>query len=620
MKRVFKFTALIMTLLLLTSIFGACQNKGAESEVNSTEQNGTLSTADVSFVDSDGEATYRVIRPENANNAEASAAMLIVKQYKENHGVSLKNQIDDEEPDAAEILIGNTNREETAKAKELLLENASGRDNEYIICTINDDIVIFGMTEKALSEAASYFVNNYLSQKTVAGGINYVYQNPDVYETVTLFGDANLSKVSIVRPIYNLSYVVQLEINKVAEYLPDKTGFTVPIITDQTATHNSNGLDESAVLTKTEDKDFEIIIGNCLRDGVKTFTDKDEYEIRVEDKNIYINGGSPRATAVAVTEFLGIIKAKSSVTTADSVASGNYDDVINKYDSASYYRLTWSDDFEGTEINTDLWDVRWEEKAYSAAAGEKSTYRGSRKLKNNYVKDGMLYIEARETDDARYGGLLTTQSMMEYYMGYIEISTLHPRCEGVWTALYTMSAVSPTDTNNVWSWLHKGNDTRMYYNETDVEECYGPGNWVYQNSFAWPTQYGRDALQLPPDQTGAVHVNNNVDSDDRGFWMDFHTYGFELLDSKAITYTVDGNVSLVQPLREGAEQHAYDQPVFLRLAMAAGTKNHSISSNYDDWNYYSKYIVDYIHVYQHKGNVLYTKALKDAKWNTYVVE
>lgn len=621
MKKIARIMALVFALCLIVTMFGAC-GKSEETDNNSnaaseqSDSSAGLSANDVSFIDSDGEPVFRIIKPESFLQAENQASALVFSQYKSIYDVKPKNLTDDNPAEGAEIIIGNTNRPETAIARETLIASASGRDNEYIICTVNDDIVIYGCSEDALTEATTYFVNTYLVNATVTGGINYVYQDASKYQNVTIFGSENLSQITIVRPIYNVSYITQQEINKLITKVAEKTGFTWKIVNDQIASVTGNNLDGSSVLNATEDKDYEIIVGECVRDGVKNKFDRDDYEIRVEDKNIYLNGGSPKAIAMAVTEFTAMITSKSDVTSADTVSCGNYNSVIKKYDSASYYRLTWSDDFDGNDIDEAKWHIRWGETAYSAPAGQKSTYRGNKELKNNYVKDGYLYIVATETDTARYGGLLTTQGMMEYYKGYIEISTLHPRCEGVWTALYTMSAVGPADGNNVWAWSHQNNDDRIYYNETDVEECYGAGSWVYQNTFAWPTQLGQN-MGL----SGAIHVNNNYScTDDRGFWMDFHTYGFELLDKTTITFTVDGNVSFVQKLNEGGEQEAYDQPVFLRIAMAAGTANHALSSNPEDWNKYGSYIIDYVHIYQHQGDKLYTKKLNDSNWNTFIVD
>ncbi len=55
--------------------------------------------------------------------------------------------------------------------------------------------------------------------------------------------------------------------------------------------------DGSGTLTVTDAAEYEIIIGNCKRDGVSIISDPDKYEIRIEDKKIFLNGGSAHATA-----------------------------------------------------------------------------------------------------------------------------------------------------------------------------------------------------------------------------------------------------------------------------------------------------------------------------------
>ena len=619
MRKYAKVLSVLLALLAVMALFVGCGKKGdTDSASSQIDVNKVLSTADVNFVDADGESTFRIVRPAGCDSEITTAASKILKGIKDTHNVSVRSAFDEEPAEnVAEIIIGETNREETKIARQVLMTEGDGRVNEYIICTINDDIVIYGMTKDATIKGVEYFVVTYVPTATITGGIHYNFKDAEGFETYTVAGNSKLVNTKIVRPIYNVSFLTQIEIDKLVKLIYDTSGYEMEIIHDQVASNTGNTLDGSGTLTKTEPSEYEIIIGNCVRDGVKTITDKNAYEIRVEGKNVYLNGGSPYATAMAVSEFIKLLTEKKTITADNNVLNGDYSKVIGNYDSATYYRQTWADDFEGTEINTDLWDVRWNERAYASAGEAKEVYRGNPELKNNYVKDGNLYINAIDTPKARYGGLLTTQGMMEYYFGYIEISTLHPRGEGFWSALYTMSAVGPNDANNVGA-----KDTeRVYYNETDVEECYGAGDWVYGNSFAWPTAYGRQILGLEKDQTGAVHVNNKLSAkDDRAFWMDFHTYGFELLDEKRITYTCDGYSWCIQDLREGAEQHAYDQSVFLRLAMAPGTNNHPVTTNPDDWQNYNKYIVDYVHVYQHKGDKIYTKPLRGDTWTETVIK
>ena len=61
----------------------------------------------------------------------------IFKALKENCNAKCRNIADTEEVNpAGEILIGNTNRPESAEALKILTEKGTGRDEEYIICFI----------------------------------------------------------------------------------------------------------------------------------------------------------------------------------------------------------------------------------------------------------------------------------------------------------------------------------------------------------------------------------------------------------------------------------------------------------------------------------------------------
>ena len=85
----------------------------------------------------------------------------------------------------------------------------------------------------------------------------------------------------------------QEETNKLIDFVLEKTGYTMPMVNDQIASTNYRNnstaqTDGSGTHTPSAAAEYEIIIGNCVRDGVKSFTDHDEYEIRIEDKKIYM--------------------------------------------------------------------------------------------------------------------------------------------------------------------------------------------------------------------------------------------------------------------------------------------------------------------------------------------
>lgn len=88
------FAAALMALMVL-GLFGACGKKentssgSASSGPDASELvNSYINTADVSFLDADGEATYRIVRPEEASNDVSLLGSLVFKTYKAQYNVS----------------------------------------------------------------------------------------------------------------------------------------------------------------------------------------------------------------------------------------------------------------------------------------------------------------------------------------------------------------------------------------------------------------------------------------------------------------------------------------------------------------------------------------------------
>ena len=154
-----------------------------------------------------------------------------------------------------------------------------------------------------------------------------------------------------MRPIYNVSYLTQLETEKLCDLLYEKTGYDVPIVHDNVSKNNPDPNQRGGILEKTTATEYEIIIGNCDREVVKQPKVADYYEIRIEDKKIYLNSGSPYATTMAVSEFIKMVESNDTIDSNMSVSNANYRQVLKDYDSKTYYRPTWYDEFNGTEID-----------------------------------------------------------------------------------------------------------------------------------------------------------------------------------------------------------------------------------------------------------------------------
>ena len=183
-----RLIALIMVLILSVGLLAACSNDDVTSS-NSSVGGGTtvtdalFSTERITFIDSDNESVYRIVRPEGDSELTTTAGALF-KKMKETLGVNIKNISDTTDgTDAYEILIGHTNRPESQKALEYLNQKASGRYNDYIICTIGKKIVLNAESIAGIKAACEYFAANYLKADGIDGGIAFVFEAEGNFKT-----------------------------------------------------------------------------------------------------------------------------------------------------------------------------------------------------------------------------------------------------------------------------------------------------------------------------------------------------------------------------------------------------------------------------------------------------
>ena len=130
----------VVLLCVVFSLFACDSNVNMEL---SNEAKKIVSTDEVKLVGEDGKATFRIVRPDSTDSSAGPVAVEIFKKYKELLNAIPKQVTDAEKSDGVrEILVGDTNREVTKKEKELLPNDGTGKDSDYFICSIGDDIVI----------------------------------------------------------------------------------------------------------------------------------------------------------------------------------------------------------------------------------------------------------------------------------------------------------------------------------------------------------------------------------------------------------------------------------------------------------------------------------------------
>ncbi|HMM11283.1 MAG TPA: family 16 glycosylhydrolase [Bacteroidales bacterium] len=98
--------------------------------------------------------------------------------------------------------------------------------------------------------------------------------------------------------------------------------------------------------------------------------------------------------------------------------------------------LTWSDEFDGSAVNTENW-------GYNTGGGgwgnnELQIYTNT--STNSYVQDGKLHITATKINNTYFSARLITQGKREFKYGRIDIRAKMPIGRGIWPALWMLGA------------------------------------------------------------------------------------------------------------------------------------------------------------------------------------
>lgn len=244
----------------------------------------------------------------------------------------------------------------------------------------------------------------------------------------------------------------------------------------------------------------------------------------------------------------------------------------------SSYSLVWSDEFEGTELDTTKWDYQIGTGAQFGLNGwgnnELQYY--TEKGHNIEINDGILAIEARKEayEQMDYtSAKLVTLGKQDWLYGKFEIHAKVPETQSIWPAIWMM----PTNAE-YGNWPRSG--------EIDLMELLGhQPDTVYGNA-----HYGNSYL----DRGSSLQPITLEDG--ANFSDDFHTYAIEwkpdtlkwYLDGKHYhTLTSEDIKPYIWP---------YDKSFYLILNVAVG----GTWPGYPDetTELPQQMLVDYVRVYQ----------------------
>ncbi len=571
-----KLLALMFVAILLIMSFCGC-GKDSASDTESA-----VPVVEINF--SEG---FSIVRRAD-DSVAAGYGTKVFKAIKDSTGNRVGNGDDTAEVNAAgEIIIGNTSRPQSQKALDMLLEKGTGRAAEYIICYIDGAVVIQSVTEDALVNAVDYFVENYCKTCVIMSDLCFVQVDNGNYTDITV-GTANIGKYKIVVPQYNFSYYVMRQVEELQEYIYTTTGYLLPIIRDNVAAAS----------------DYEIVIDNCNRDGVKTFSENEAYSIDFSGNTVYINGGRNYSTAYAVQLLLEDLKNDSNVATAS--VSGEFDGKTSVY--GNEYRLVWTDEFD--TLDTSFWKTKNEVQPFYGNWYGMGTAR-STDPKNLRVEDGRLYCTATYDTENFYGMWMDSSKSLLFNQGYMEMSAIIADGDGIWHDF----------------WVYGDLPGQTEYMELDIMECWSGANYYTAVVHSFYID-GSGKRQSTTDEENYVFKDYMVDkweefdTSHRYVNMDslhdeFHSFACEWTEND-ITYYRDGVEVLYFDFSNHEYKNCFNNPHYFVLSMLVGSNQHNYTEeqgrasviknpllNADYWtNGDSTWTLEYVQLFQKQGQYL----------------
>lgn len=533
------------------------------------------SAESVRYKDESGQPLYRIVRPDGNTEMTALAAK-IYKGFKD-IGIVMTSVADFEEDNGEyEILIGATNRSESAEALKRLKEAGYGRYKDGIICSVGKKIVINGHTEEGIAEAVDFFLENYIKESGIDGGIDFMKSTDGNFTEIKVNG-IGIEKFNFVLENMSRSRFVKEGTDKLLDSIKEKTGYICSCSTEKSGEYN-------------------IIIGEETDLGLGY----DGYEISVDNNEVHIFGGSTYALQAAVEKFAKMLLS-GDVTVGDS-EKGSYNADLSEKDYG-YYKLVWSDEFDGNELNTDKWVCRVDRSKMGGAADLKVLDTQD----TVFLADGKLNLRAIAYSDpsderVKYAvpASVHTQGTMEYRYGYVEMCAKVPFAVGTWPSFWAQSAA-----------LLGERKCTDYMVEVDIFEVFGSTDTAVPNIHKWySSNYDYNALHgenVGSNHTQASQKNVYKFSDKEELREGFHVYGFDWTPTEMSMY-IDGvlyqTFDTVNSYDRCEDMTGFSDPLYLIFNNHLFTPESSFSPNLITGNEEvlpSVYEIDWVRMYQSKS-------------------
>jgi len=282
----------------------------------------------------------------------------------------------------------------------------------------------------------------------------------------------------------------------------------------------------------------------------------------------------------------GIAYILSAALVVSGITISNYEE--KAVEGATTRKLVWSDEFDGTSLDTNVWNV----EVNGDGGGNNELQYYVNDSDNINVSDGTLKITAKKEaygGKAYTSGRINTKGKKTFKYGRIEAKMKLPSFTGSWPAFWMLGA----NYDSV-GWPNCG--------EIDIMEAINAESAVH----------------------GTLHwgVNNNEASRggsltgvDRTEW---HTYAIEWSET-SITWYVDNNAYNTLAISSAEQMTEFQAEQFLIFNLAIGGNWPGFTVDDSAFPNNSTMEVDYVRVYQdvEAGDMSYETATRNDAFNSY---
>ena len=310
-----KFFALLLAVLMLLPFVTACKPADDGTDTTTGEEVTTAPPPEPVTLDL---AEYIIVRESDYTDDYKSCVRALRTGIEERTGVKLDMTEDyvypgkEITPTAKEIIIGNTNRPETAKYRKGL------REKDFVVTFENDRVVILGGNAQSTMKAVEYFLDTFVDSES---------KNVTVYthRVDVVRHDYAVGSVSINGVMLEEYRVVYAKDNLLAKYAAENFA---------SALLEGCGVRLDVEPDTSEETKYEILIGTTNRKESLTFAStalgSNEYVMRASGSKIvllgdgYMVGGG---ASVLLNEFIldvGVRGSNVSVTLLEDMSPASF--------------------------------------------------------------------------------------------------------------------------------------------------------------------------------------------------------------------------------------------------------------------------------------------------------